>query len=167
MPLAKHDFHDEQLKKGLGALAAAGVAVEPPNAVAIPQLRQLWRKSPETDMAVVFLLGKIPTIEAAQLMREFDQGLPDKDLKKEIKRSLFKLTQKGIAVPQEPAPETKPAPLFERETQIEAYMSAVDGGGGRLIWIAKPQPNRGLQVIQAMLHDREGLLRIGGAHMRR
>ena len=46
-------------------------------------------------------------------------------------------------------------------------MSAVDGGGGRLIWIAKPQPNHGLQVIQAMLHDREGLLRFAGVHMRR
>jgi hypothetical protein len=46
-------------------------------------------------------------------------------------------------------------------------MSAVDGGGGRLIWIAKPQASHGLQVIQAMLHDREGLLRFGGAHMRR
>src|SRR5512139_713283 len=167
MPLAKHDFHDEQLKKGLGALAAAGVAVEPPNAVAIPQLRQLWRKSPETDMAAAFLLGKIPTIEAAQLLREFDQGLPDKDLQKEIKRSLFKLTQKGIAVPQEPAPETKAAPLFERETQIEAYMSAVDGGGGRLIWIAKPQPNRGLQVIEEMVHDSEKILSFSGVQMKR
>jgi hypothetical protein len=46
-------------------------------------------------------------------------------------------------------------------------MSAVDGGGGRLVWIAKPQPSHGLQVIQAMLHDRDGLLRFGGMHMRR
>jgi hypothetical protein len=46
-------------------------------------------------------------------------------------------------------------------------MSAVDGGGGRLIWIAKAEPNHGLQVIQAMLHDREGLLRFGGVQMKR
>ena len=70
-------------------------------------------------------------------------------------------------MPPEPAAEKKPAPLFERENQIEAYMSAVDGGGGRLIWIAKPQPNHGLQVIQAMVHDREGLLRFGGVQMKR
>jgi hypothetical protein len=36
-----------------------------------------------------------------------------------------------------------------------------------LIWLAKTQPGHGLQVIQAMLHERDGLLRIGGAHMRR
>jgi hypothetical protein len=57
--------------------------------------------------------------------------------------------------------------LFASEPEIEAFMSAVDGGGGRLLWIAKAQPSRGLQVIQAMLHDREGLLRFGGMHMRR
>ncbi len=70
-------------------------------------------------------------------------------------------------MPQEKAAEKKSAPLFERAGEIEAYMSAVDGGGGRLVWIAKPQPNHGLQVIQAMLQDRDGLLRVGGIHMRR
>jgi len=159
--------HEEQLKKGLGALAAAGVAVEAPSAAVIPQLREVLRKSPEMDLAAVFLLGKIATVEAAELLREFDQGVADKELKKEIKRAFFKISQKGVVLPVEPAAAKKPAPLFERENQIEAYMSAVDGGGGRLIWIAKPQPNRGLQVIQAMVHDREGLLRFGGVQMKR
>jgi len=159
--------HEEQLKKGLGALAAAGVAVEAPSAAVIPQLREVLRKSPEMHLAAVFLLGKIATVEAAELLREFDQGVADKELKKEIKRAFFKISQKGVVLPVEPAAAKKPAPLFERENQIEAYMSAVDGGGGRLIWIAKPQPNRGLQVIQAMVHDREGLLRFGGVQMKR
>jgi hypothetical protein len=165
--LAKKDSHDEELKKGLAALAGAGVAVEPPSPAAIPQLREVWRKSPEMDLAAIFLLGKIASTEAAQLLRELDQGLTVKELKKEIKRALFKLSQKGVVVPAERAAENKPVPLFERENQIEAYMSAVDGGGGRLIWIAKPQPNRGLQVIQAMVHDRDGLLRFGGVQMKR
>jgi hypothetical protein len=46
-------------------------------------------------------------------------------------------------------------------------MSAVDGAGARLLWIAKPQPGHGLQTIQAMISDREGLLRVGGAQLRR
>ena len=165
--MAKKKSHDEQLKKGLGALAVAGIAVEAPSAAVIPQLREVWRKSPEMDLAAVFLLGKIASVEAAELLSEFDQGVADKELKKEIKRAVFKLSQKGVAVLQEPVSEKKPAPLFEREDEIEAYMSAVDGGGGRLIWMAKPQPNRGLQVIQAMVHDREGLLRFGGVQMKR
>ena len=165
--MAKNDSHDEKLKKGLDALALAGVAVERPSAAEIPQLREVWRRSLETDLAAIFLLGKIASAEAGELLREFDHDVADKELKKEIKRALFKLSQKGIAVAQEPVAEKAFAPLFERENQIEAYMSAVDGGGGRLIWIAKPQPNRGLQVIQAMVHDREGLVRFGGVHMKR
>jgi hypothetical protein len=46
-------------------------------------------------------------------------------------------------------------------------MSPPDGGGGSLVWIAKPQPNHGLQLIQGMLHSREGLLRIAGAQVPR
>jgi hypothetical protein len=46
-------------------------------------------------------------------------------------------------------------------------MSTVDGGGDRLIWIAKPDPGHGLMVIQAMVHDSAGLVRFGGVHMRR
>jgi hypothetical protein len=165
--LAKNDSHDEKLKKGLDALALAGVAVERPSTASIPQLREVWRRSVETDLAAIFLLGKIASAEAGELLREFDHDVADKELKKEIKRALFKLSLKGIAVAQEPVAEKAFAPLFERENQIEAYMSAVDGGGGRLIWIAKPQANRGLQVIQAMVHDREGLVRFGGVHMKR
>jgi len=165
--LAKKNSHDEQLKKGLGALAGVGVAIEAPSAAGIPHLRELWRKSPEMDLAAVFLLGKIATEEAAELLREFDQGVADKEVRKEIKRAFFKINQKGVAVPQKSAVAQRPAPLFERENRIEAYMSAVDGGGGRLIWIARPQPHRGLQVIQAMVHDREGLVRFGGVQMKR
>lgn len=35
------------------------------------------------------------------------------------------------------------------------------------MWIAKPQPNHGVQLIQGMVNDREGLQRIGGANIRR
>jgi hypothetical protein len=49
----------------------------------------------------------------------------------------------------------------------EAYMSAVDGAGGRLLWIVKPQVGHGLHTLEAMVSDREGLLRVGGAQIRR
>jgi hypothetical protein len=35
------------------------------------------------------------------------------------------------------------------------------------VWIVKPQAGHGLQAIQAMVNDREGLQRIGGAQIRR
>jgi len=165
--LAKKDFHDEQLKKGLDGLAAAGVAIDAPTVEILPQLKDAIGKEVERDLAASFLLGKIPVDASVDLLREIEKSTTDKEVRKEIKRALFKLTQKGLAVPEASPTEKKPVPLFEHTPEIEAYMSAVDGGGGRLIWIAKQQPNRGLQVIQAMLHDREGLLRFGGMHMKR
>jgi hypothetical protein len=165
--LAKKDLHDERLEKGLAALASAGIAVNVPTAESIAQLKNAIGKSAEANIAAIFLLGKIVADESLNLIREIETTATDKDVKKEIKRALFKLAQKGVVIAEAAAVEKKPVVLFERTLEIEAYMSAVDGGGGRLIWIAKPQPNHGLQVIQAMLHDREGLLRFGGMHMKR
>lgn len=165
--MAKKDSHDERLEKGLEALRSAGIAIDAPTSASVAELKSAIGKSPEADIAAIFMLGKIAAHESLNLLREIETAATDKDVKKEIKRALFKLSQKGIVVPQQPPAEKKTAPLFEREYEIEAFMSAVDGGGGRLVWIAKPQPNRGLQVIQAMLHDRDGLVRYGGVQMKR
>jgi len=165
--LAKKDRHDEQLKNGLAALAHLGVAPDRAVPETVGQLKATIGKSLDSDLAAIFLLGKIADGAAAELLREIDATASNKEIKKEIKRALFKLRQKGIAVAISENLEKKPAPLFARNVDIEAYMSPVDGGGGRLLWIAKAQANRALQVIQAMLHDREGLLRYAGVEMKR
>ena len=165
--MAKNKSHEDEIKAGLAALRNFGVAVDAPAPDLVPQLKTQFGKGRETDLAAIFSLGKIFDPAAVEALGEIDRQTTDKDLKKEIKRSRFKLAQKGLVAPQEKAADTKPAAIFERVSDVEASMSAVDGGGGRLIWITKPQPNHGLQVIQAMLHDREGLLRFGGMHMRR
>jgi len=97
---------------------------------------------------------------------DLEDSAADKDVKKEIRRSLFKLTQKGIAQPTREQPQA-PAPILKQTPEIEAYMSSVDGAGGRLVWIARPEPGQGLQFIQAMVSDREGLQRAGGTVLRR
>lgn len=165
--MAKQDRHDERLKNGLSALGELGIAHDSQAHEMVPQLKAVIGKSLECDLAAIFLLGKIVADSSVELLREIDRSATDKEVKKEIKRALFKLSQKGLAVAAPESGEKKPAPLFERHAEIEAYMSPVDGGGGRLLWLAKAQANRALQVIQAMLHDREGLLRYAGVEMKR
>lgn len=162
--LAKKRSHEEEIRHGLSALREAGVALDAPAPDLVPALKSQLGQGRDTDLAVVFSLGKISDAAAVNALAEIEPTSVDKEVRKEIKRSLFKLAQRGFAVPDEPK---SAGPLFSQGPEIEAYMSAVDGGGGRLIWIAKPQPRHGLQVIQAMLHDRDGLLRFGGMHMRR
>ena len=165
--MAKKELHDERREKGIATLLSAGIAIDAPTLESIAPLKHAIGKSAETDVAAIYLLGKIAARESLEAIREIEKSATDKYVKKELKRALFKLAQKGVAIVDEAPLEKKPVALFERTLDIEAYMSAVDGGGGRLIWIAKVQPSHGLYVIQAMLHDREGLLRFGGMQMKR
>lgn len=164
--LAKDKSHENEIHRGIEALRDSGLTLDAPSPDLVSRLKGEFGKGRPTDLAVAFSLGRIFDPSAVDALGEIERQTNDKETRKEIKRALFKLGQKGFTTPEHKS-ETRPAPLFGSEPDIEAYMSAVDGGGGRLIWIAKPQPSHGLQVIQAMLHDREGLLRIGGAHMRR
>lgn len=165
--MAKNKSHDEQIQRGLKALREAQVPLDAPGPELVARLMGEFGKSRDIDLAVVFSLGRTYDPAASDALGDLERRTSDKDVKKEIKRARFKLGQKGLAPPEARAAEAEPASLFVAEPEIEAYMSAVDGGGGRLIWIVKPQPNHGLQAIQAMVHDRDGLLRIGGTHMRR
>jgi hypothetical protein len=166
--LAKQKSPEDEIRQGLAALRESGIVLESPAQDLVPRLVAQFGKGRDTDLAVIFALGKIFDAASLDALVEIDRGIVDKEIKKEIKRALFKLSQKGFAPPEQRTADSKPAAsLFGADRDIEAYMSAVDGGGGRLIWIAKPQASHGLQVIQAMLHDREGLLRFGGVHMRR
>jgi len=166
--LANKKQRDEKLLSGLEQLRQSGIPLEDSSPTLIPRLREQLGKRRETDLAVIFSLGKIPDTTAVEVLNEIEKGAVDKELRKAARRSLFKLGQRGVAIPQkDDQKSTGAAPLFSRTPSIEAYMSPVDGGGGLLIWIAKPQPNHGLQVIQATLNDRAGLLRIGGAQIPR
>jgi hypothetical protein len=166
--LAKKKQSEEKIRSGLEQLRRSGVPLEDASASFLPRLIEELHKREDTDLAVCFLLGKIPDSAAVQTLSEIEQTAASKELRKEARRSLFKLAQRGLAAPREAeAQPTGAAPLFRQDPAIQAYMSPPDGGGGYLVWIARPQPNHGLQLIQAMLHGREGLLRIAGAQVPR
>jgi hypothetical protein len=166
--LAKKKSPDEEIRRGLEALQQAGLTFDNAGTATLPSLEQEFGKAEHTDLAIVFVLGKIADPAAVTTLLRIEKKARDKNLKKEIRRSLFKLSQKGVTIPEDKSGEEKP-PIFTlaRTSDIEAYMSAVDGAGGRLLWIVKPQPGHGLQTIQAMTNDREGLQRVGGAQVRR
>lgn len=159
---------EEKIRAGLEQLRQSGISLEDFSASLVPRLKEQLGNAPATDLAVIYCLGKIPEAAAVEMLRSIEKNTANKELRKEARRSLFKLGQRGVAIPREAeqAPRAT-APIFSHGPSIEAYMSPGDGGGGYLIWIAKPQPNHGLQLIQAMLHTREGLLRIAGARVPR
>lgn len=166
--LAKSKSQDKQIRSGLEALRRAGVALDDPSPSLVQRLQDYFGKDPQINLAVVFTLGRIVEAAAVEALEKIENDARDKALRKEIRRSLFKLSQKGLVVPEaRTSGSTGVTSLLKSASDVEAYMSAVDGAGGRLLWIVKPQAGHGLQTIQAMLSDREGLLRLGGAQIRR
>ena len=166
--MAKKKSHEEEIRRGIEQLSQSGLKLDDVSPALVPLLEEQLRKGRETDLAIVFSLGKIADSAAAEALLRIEKEAKDKDLKKEIRRSLFKLSQKGLTIPEATRVEEKsPAPMLSRSPEIEAYMSPVDGSGGRLVWIVKPQAGHGLQTIQAMINDRQGLQRIGGTQIRR
>ena len=166
--MAKSKSQEKPIRSGLEALRRAGVAVDHPSPSLVHRLQDHFGKDAQVDLAVVFTLGRIADPAAVEALARIENETRDKVLKKEIRRSLFKLSQKGLAVPEARTSDTMGlTSLLKAVSDIEAYMSAVDGAGGRLLWIVKPQAGHGLQTIQAMVSDREGLLRLGGAQIRR
>ncbi|HTN71347.1 MAG TPA: hypothetical protein VMO00_09685 [Methylomirabilota bacterium] len=164
--MAKKKSHEADIQKGLEELRQLGIVPDDAPAFLNRAQHELGR-SRARDLAIAFALGKIAERVSVELLIEIEKHSPDKYLKKEVRRSLFKLGQKGLDIPQEEASKPIAAARFNRPPGIEAYMSAVDGAGGRLFWIVKPQPNFGLQTIQAMVNDGDGLQRIGGTQIRR
>jgi hypothetical protein len=164
----KKKSHEDEIRRGAAALQQKGIATDDVSPAMVPRLRAEFGQGRDIDLAVIFTLGKIADTAAVQALAGIDEQIADKDLKKELRRSFFKLAQRGLAVLQgESFAGKSPMALFDRAPEMEAFMSSVDGAGGRLLWIARPQPNHGLQLIQAMVSDREGLQRIGGAQVRR
>lgn len=150
----------------MDVLRSSGIEFEGPSSDLVSRLEAEFGKGRDTDLAVVFSLGRIADNSAVEALIRLEKGSADKEIKKETRRSLFKLSQRGLTIPQEKSEQLSTA-ILSHAPDIEAYMSSVDGSGGRLVWIAKPQPNLGLQLIQGMVNDREGLQRIGGASTRR
>ena len=60
--------------------------------------------------------------------------------RKAIRRAFHRLRERGVAVPAARAPGTTSASPARIAPEHEAWLSAVDGLGTRLVWLAVAQP---------------------------
>jgi hypothetical protein len=164
--MAKKDAHDAALKRGLERLHRAGVETTTVSTAAIEALTGRLGQDAESDLAVVFLLGRIAEPAAAEALLGIEKNASAKDLRREARRSLFKLEQKGVNVRREDAAPEKHS-FTIAASDIEGYLAVIDGAGDRLVWLVRPHAGGGLQLLQAMVSDRNGLLRAGGTVIKR
>jgi len=111
-------------------------------------------RDPAADVAIAHRLGAIASDESAQLLVRLEAS-GDKQLRKEAKRALYRLQQRGIAVasaePATPAPAQTPP-----SSALEGLVSSVDGRGDQLVWLIRPQPG-GVLHLFAVINHPDGL----------
>jgi hypothetical protein len=113
-------------------------------------------KEPSVTVPLIEALARLPNTETAQLLTGMMDKMEEKWVLKSIKRSLYKLRQKGVRWEEKP-PEDSSVLRAPKPAEPQGYLGAIDATGSRIIVIARPQPPRGLLVVFSIVNDLEGI----------
>jgi hypothetical protein len=162
----KETVRDVHVAEGKKLLEQWGISLAQlqDRSISVEMLNGRMGQNPTADVALAALLGDYPTPEAAQALVAWETKTTEKQLRREIHRSLYKLSQKGIAV-ERPVQEP-PRPLLA-PMEPEGYLSPIDGRGDRLLWLIKPKVGGGLHYLSAVVNEPEGLRYFDAAEINR
>jgi len=120
--------------------------------VALPaDLEACFGRDADADLAIANRLGATVDSASAAVLQRLEVGA-GREIRKEIKRALYRLQQRGIEVSR----PSRQRPVWGVGTAIEGYVSAFDGRGDRLVWLVKPGSG-GLLHLFAVVNDPGGL----------
>lgn len=117
------------------------------------ELSAVAHREVAADAAIAHRLGGMPSAESAAVLQRLEREAADKRVRKEAKRALYRLEQRGVPIPSAPA-AAAPAPVIA--PAIDGYVSPVDGRGDQLVWLVKAQPG-GVAHLFAIINDPDGL----------
>ena len=107
---------------------------------------------------VTDFLGSLANKNSAHLLNQILEGTKDKELSRNIKKTLYRLKNKGVDVPS-PKPTTI-TKTGEKEVQLPsptAYVTTMDPLGERLILAVKPKSDQELTIFQFLVSDQKGI----------
>jgi len=122
----------------------------------LKKISEYLTQEPCLTIHVIEALARIPTPETAHLLIEMMAEAEEKQVIKAIKRTLYKLKQKGVKW-EEKAPKGESILKPPKPAEPKGYLGSIDATGSRLIVIGKPQPLRGLLGILSIVNDLEGI----------
>lgn len=150
---------ETQLRLGEQRLQEWGVSPD----AGVDVLRSMIGPDVAADLAVATRLGTHADAASVDVLLKLEAENPDKLVRKEARRSLYRLEQRGVTIPHA-AP--LPAATMAAAPALEGYLSAVDGRGDQLVWLIKPRPGSLLHVF-AVLNDPDGLREVSLAETTR
>lgn len=112
------------------------------------------------------ILANMGTQEAAVALQQLSESTKDKDTLSRIRKAIFRLKSKGVAV--EKSPDTGVRTVQRSNNYpdyVHAVVSAVDGRGQMLLWLARSRVPRGRYLVQARLHRGRGIVEFTDAEM--
>lgn len=143
------DHHDTPLRK-LGFDPAASPAE------AFATLNSLRGHEGVSDALIAHALGGIASSDAAATLVAMEAGATG-TLRREIRRALFRLRQRGIeiptATPAVTALQTSPA-----DSGLFALISPNDADAARIVWMMKARSSGGLRRIWGLVSESKGLV---------
>jgi len=84
----------------------------------------------------------------------------ERDGRRAAKRALYRLAQRGVAVPPSPAPR----PVVPRQVPraARAWLSGIDGSGSRALWVVFDGGPAGLLLCSLIVNDTVGVVETAG-----
>ena len=127
----------------------------------------IFGKDPETKGKVAELLATIPHEKIAKLLRRMLEVSEEKKVRKTIKRSLYRLKSRGIAI-EEVSLEKGGSILRPLQAEPKkGFGSGIDHFGQRLLLLVLPHAGRMWTVMQGVTSDTQGLIDFSGEEMTR
>jgi hypothetical protein len=130
-------------------------------------LLSIFGRDPETDGKLAELLATIPHEKAAKLLRRMLELSDEKKVRKMIKRSLYRLKNRGVAIEEVPLDKGRSILRPLQAEPKKGFGSGIDYLGQRLLVLVLPRAGRMWTVMQGVISDTQGLIDFSGEEMTR
>lgn len=145
----------ERLLQGLKDHEDRGEPLE----ISLQEVRSQLGVSSERDVAIVTAMGDIPAERTAHLLQSLLESISDKRVVKGIRRSLYRIHQRGIPIkPVGKASQEAPVLRPPVEEQAKGFISAVDSEGSQIVFLTVSRRPKGLYLLQGIVSDTRGLI---------
>ncbi|HKV54905.1 MAG TPA: hypothetical protein VJN94_09705 [Candidatus Binataceae bacterium] len=156
----------KETNPAISRLHELGFDANAPAAEAIAKLQSLRDSGTVSDIMVAHTLGEIVSQESAAMLAKMEAGALGA-MRREIRRSLFRLRQRGIEAPAVVGVKSVSAAPEAADSSLSGLLSPADDDGARIVWLVKSRAGGGLKRIWAIVSERDGMLTVSAETLSR
>ena len=138
---------------------------EVPEKISLVLAEAMVREGSSPPAYFIHILAEMATQDAAIALQKLSESTNDKDTLSRIRKALFRLKNKGVEIEKLPDAGVRATQRSTYPDYVHAVVSAVDGRGQMLLWLARSRVPRGRYLVQARLHRGQGIVEFTDAEM--